>query len=236
MSIKYKLIVQKDSPCLDLLKYLDKNIVMINKLGAYVHVEKISDESIDEELIESLNKHGITRLPAMIDNNGTKFIGIKKIKILFEKNISVARAENISSPHHRQMDFSGNTDLTSFYQNELMQVDEHGKMTPRNDTDEGLDGGGVDFNKKMSEWSNRAPARSVERDIEPQPERNRGKRDRVDNIAEKYDLPAAYADDPNDDTYAHVSTRPTISQMVSDGPAIDDMDRRMIEAMFDNNL
>jgi hypothetical protein len=118
----FKLIVQVSDTCIELLRYLDKNIVSVNNLGAKVQVEKIGKDEFDEDMVETLRKKGITRLPALVAPDGKLFIGLKKIMDLFEKNLNNvrndARTGAIGGPAE-DAEMGSNPDLTDFWSREL---------------------------------------------------------------------------------------------------------------------
>lgn len=226
--VKYKLLVQADNTCVELLRYLNKNIITINEMGAMVTVEKINSDDIDEELIDSLRRHGITRLPTLIDNNNKKIIGIKKILELFEKNISKMKTSTIVNPSAGRL---GSTDLEDFYNREMMTTDDSGKNVPRTDGDDG--GGesqGINFDKEMTKFMSRIPKnRQPDRSGNTESNNNPPRRQPADNIADNdYDY-----DDYDDESQPVISSQDVI--MPSEDAGGDEMDRRMLDAYLNNN-
>ena len=222
---KYKLLVQSDNTCMELLRYLNKNIITINEMGVVITIEKIASDDIDEELIDSLRRHGITRLPTLIDNNNKKIIGIKKILELFERNISKMKTSTIVNPSARQL---GSTDLEDFYNREMMTTDDSGKNVPRTDGDDGAgESQGINFDKEMTKFMSRVPkGRASRADNQLSGGSGGGntapRRNPADNIAT----------DDYDDDYDNLP--PVINNhdviMPSEDTGGDEMDRRMLDA------
>lgn len=243
----FKLIVQPTETCLELLRYLDKNIGDVNSLGAGVQIEKISNDEIDEDLIETFRKKGITRLPALLAPDGHVFIGLKQVIELFEKNLNSsrtgARAGPITDPYGgpaNDAELGSNPDLTTFYMRELYSgCDKRGRLIPRKDKDEGNDDEeGGDIEKRLSDYRRNVPRHrrtdtGRERDIDPAP-RQRGRRHEElteddDNIADdedEYDEPAPPRRGNNGRSTRLSST---------DDSRGDDMDQRMLDAWMANN-
>lgn len=237
----FKLIVQVSDACLELLRYVNKNIGDVNKLGARVAVEKISKNEMDEDMIEMLRKKGITRLPALIAPDGKVFIGLKKIMDLFEKNLNNARnSERVSASDGydgpaADSEIGSNPDLNNFWQQELYAgMDRKGKMIPRKDKDED-EGESADIEKRMSDYRRNVPKHrrtgGRERDIEqPTRERRRHHEDPPsddDNIADSEDE-GGY-DEPE-------QPKGRAPRLPSTGDSRgDDMDQRMLAAWMANN-
>lgn len=240
----FKLIVTATDKCLEVLRYLDKNIVPVNKLGVRVQVEKISKAEFDEAMVETLRKKGITRLPTLLAPDGKLFIGIKSIIDLFEKNLRNVRNDERVSPINdpyggpaTTAEMGSNPDLTDFYMRELYAgCDNRGKMIPRKDKDEGEDEG-ADIEKRLADYRRNVPHHrrtdtNHDREIDRAP-RQRSIRDEEDNIADSdegdgYDEPSPSSRPPGGNRNA-----PRLSPT---GDACgDDMDRRMLAAWMNNN-
>lgn len=84
----FKLIVQDSDNCIELLRYINRNICDIMKMNVRIRVQKIDPKDIDEEELDYLRKKGITRLPTMVSPDGKLFIGCTQIRSLFEKNMN----------------------------------------------------------------------------------------------------------------------------------------------------
>jgi hypothetical protein len=231
----FKLIVQPTETCLELLRYVDKNIEDINRLGVGVRIEKISKNDIDEDLIEVFRKRGIVRLPTMLAPDGTAFTGLKQITALFEKNLNTARNGARADPYGGpavDAEFGSNPDMTDFWHRELFSGrDSDGRSVPRKDEEED-ENDGEDMTRRLAEYRRNEPAHrsraaARERDVDPAPRRGR----------------AADVHDTHDDNIADSPPRArargggnTATRMESTGdPRADDMDAAMLAAWMDNN-
>lgn len=236
--IRYKLIVRDDEPCMRLLRYLTKNIVTINKLGAKVRINKI-DTELDAEAVEKLRAEGIVRLPALIDPDGNPIIGLKKIVDLFEKNINknkdtgAGSTTSIYGGPAKNSEFGANPELNDFYMQELFSGrDQQGKLVARKDKDEAEDEGvSGDMQRRMAEY--RPPAhRTGER------ANTRTDFDRDDRY-EDTRAPPTRQDYPDDNIADVTPPRRNRDRMTTQaqGPpqGEDDMDQRMLDTYMSNN-
>lgn len=258
--IKYRLFVQKAPASIDLLKYLDKNIKTINSLGVRVHIEIIRSEDLDEKLQEKFQRMGIRNLPALIDPSGPKFIGVKKIVELFERNIKKAKAPSKAPMDPYGPNYGYETDgscgygaggggnyedtISNFYMSELFQNGE-----PRQDKDEGEDVGlGTDYSRRMADYAANTPKHRQEQDARGRksdaPRDRRETRERRDDYDhdDRYDdgrgrgargttRPTDNIADDNDyDDRPRNRDRMTTPQPLHGGAADDDIDQRMLDA------
>ena len=235
----FKLIVQPTPTCMDLLKYLNKNIRSVNQLGARVVIERIGDGEMDDDLVDTFRKKGITRLPAMIAPDGYVFIGLKQVTEVFEKNIrnvkTMSRAEPVG------MDDTGGTNpaLDDFYMRELFDgVDKHGKHIPRSDTDE-PDGDGCNIEEQLSEYRRNVPTHrtgsdgaNIDRPRQSRRTRGRGETRRRDEPQYDYDNIGDDSDEEYDTRQQPRLSAPMLSR-TGDSKG-DDMDQRMLAAWMDN--
>lgn len=130
MKTKFKLFVedskQKDRrrTSIDILMYIYNNIESINSMGVYIDIVKIHEDSIDKKLFKELQKKGITRMPALLAD-GKRFVGSKKIKELFNNNMSefseYMQAEN-AELSVGEYGFSGDNNLSSYWQEEMSNM------------------------------------------------------------------------------------------------------------------
>lgn len=229
----FKLIVQPSINCMELLRYLNKNIEEVNVLGVGIKIEKISGE-IDDDTAEVFRQKGITRLPALIAPEGKVFIGLQQVIGLFEKNLTrvknMARASGYGTAEIDSPEYGGGTDVASYMQREIfagVERDGKGRLIQQKDKDMTPDESD-DFQKKMSAFNRVTKHRRQtddEQDLDdPMPRTRRTStpvQDDEDNIAD--DEPA-----PKNNIRA---PRQTSS---GDGRA-DDMDKRMMDAWLDNN-
>lgn len=240
----FKLIVTATDNCLEICRYLNKNVIGINKLGVRVTVEKINTAEFDEEMVEILRKKGITRLPTLIAPDGKLFIGLKTITNLFEKNLRGGRTMDRFSPMNGEYN-SGNAELgsnpsmTDFWMRELFTgMDKRGKFIPRKDKDD-PDDESEDLTKRMNEYRRREPRHrrqdsERERDLDP-PVKTRRRVVPVDDNVEETVNRDEFGDDESEEEY-DLPPRKNVPKISTSGDARgDDMDQRMLAAWLDNN-
>lgn len=142
----FKLLV-KDSGALTLniLKYFNKNIGDINRLGVVLQITKIEEEDLDKDLVENLASSGICRFPALINDTGKIFLGVQKIRDLFDRNIQSFRKQAVGRPAGRapvasgtNTEFGSNPDLAAWWHQE-MKEDESQENDDVSDTKKDLD-------------------------------------------------------------------------------------------------
>lgn len=207
--MKINLIVQQSRACVKVLQYINDNIADINSLGAYVEVRRISS---GDDLIHSLRRKGITRLPALIGPDGKICIGVNNIIKLFEKNLEGA-APTGSAP---SIDIGTNPDMNDFWSRELYSgIDNNGKPIPRVDKDEAEDEG-RDIERRMTEYRRNIPKRHRDPDAAP----------RI--VSAPVDDNVQLSDDDKP------APRPAATSSRSPASA-DDMDERMLVAWLDKN-
>lgn len=80
-----KLIVQVSPTSVDMLRFIHSNIREINHLGYHIAIEKI--KANDHGAASVLRERGITKLPAVIDADGTVIIGRESIERFFLNGI-----------------------------------------------------------------------------------------------------------------------------------------------------
>jgi len=233
----FKLIVQPTDNCLELLRYIHKNIEDINAMDARIVIEKLGKDDIDDEMVEIFRKKGITRLPALIAPDGHTFIGIKQVISLFEKNLKAVRTNSRADPaQETNAEMGSNPDLASFWEAEMYQgYDQRtGKFVPRDDGDE-EDDECKDMKRKLAAASRKTQPKhrvaGVEHEIDdaPRQRRGRGRTEEIDNIADD-DLPEAV----RQGAAKGPAQRPRGVKLSSGDKGADDMDQRMLDAYLDN--
>ncbi len=241
--IIFKIFVRPSPKCMAVLRYLDKNIETVNRLGAGVRIENIGSDEIDESIIDLFRKKGITRLPAALSPDGKVFIGLQQITTVFDNNIKRGRNSRRVSPITGDYDdFGGSasTDLDDFYARQMFsRPDKNGKRVPLQDKDEREDTG-ADLERRMAEYRRRPPAHRTpdaqrERNIDmPTRERRVVRRD-DSGIPEDEDNIADYIRD--DDSPPRSAPRrgraPTVEP--SGNAAEDELDNRILAAFMDKS-
>ncbi len=88
MSVAYFKLFVKDrgEPTINTLTYIAANIRLINNMGVRLSITKINADEVDQALLKKLRARNINSYPTLITDNGTVFVGYKKIKAVFEKN------------------------------------------------------------------------------------------------------------------------------------------------------
>ncbi len=130
-----KFIVQSGDNSVSLLQYLDKNIKSINNIGIRVRIVKLDDS--DEDMIEELEKNGITRLPVMIDHNGNIHAGVDRIVRLLNKCIHKVHIRADLGPR--------DDDLTEYYKKAMFGGD-----GDQREEDEDAFGGEPNFERALT--------------------------------------------------------------------------------------
>ncbi len=146
-----KIIVQESPACVKLLRYLDRNVGNINKMGVRVRIETISSDDLDTDMSQRLSDRGINRLPALIMPDGKLFIGITPIIKLFEKNLSsAASSARIAAPRPE--------DYSEYMMGMMYSRDDNGKTVKiTGDDDDGMGEGGGDISAKLAAYSRGIP-------------------------------------------------------------------------------
>ncbi len=247
MAKVFRLIVQPTENCMESLRYLNKNILAINSLGAKVVIEKITKDEFDDELVETFRKRGINRLPALIAPDGSPFIGLKQVIDLFEKNLTATRNGNrigaVSGDGSSGINYGdpatdsemgSNPDMTDFWMNELYAgTDKRGRNVPRKDKDEDSEDDGADIGRRLAEYERKVPKHrrmgARERDITPATRSTR--RQAQESESEDEDNIASEEEEPRPSRGGHKAT-PRYSGSADGGDA---MDQRMLAAWMDNN-
>jgi hypothetical protein len=245
--VTFKIFVRSTAKCLEILRYLDKNITTINAVGAKVQVEKIVSEEVDDDLLHLFRQKGISRLPALLAPDGKVFIGLKQITDVFDRNIN-NMANNkrfaagggdggagsyIDYEAGGNAELGSNPDMTDFWMRELYSgCDRRGRYIPRKDKDEREDEG-ADIERKLADYRRRVPKhrrtdRGQERDIDMP---IRGRRAPRDDDDDAYDDNVADSDDESPPRRGRGGRAPPMAP--TGDIKGDDMDRRMLAAWID---
>jgi len=135
----FKLIVKETgNPTVSVLQYFNKNIQDINSMQVFLIIVKMKEEDLDKDIVGRLAAKGITRFPALISDNGRVFLGVQKIRDLFDKNLQGFRKQDIAAPPKREptetnpgnpgnTEYGSNPELANYWQgllNDKSQDDE----------------------------------------------------------------------------------------------------------------
>lgn len=191
----FNLFVKESSQLsIDILKYLDKNIDVINTIGAKIKITKILNNDLDKDMVNRLAARGILRFPAMVSDDNKTFLGVKKIRNLFEGNKEsyekfVASTRQVSNAPETKAGRFNNGSLDDFYKNE-MTFEAMKNDSNTGDNDEGFEtGNSDDFNKRIGEQLTRRKIKNKDSDFDPtdmmaaRNTTNAPRRELVDNIA-----------------------------------------------------
>jgi hypothetical protein len=222
----FRLIVKPGKNSLDILRYVSKNIAGLNRAGIRIKIEKINTSEFTEEVVNSLKKQGVNRLPVLIGPDGKTYVGINAIKRFCDGHLAAPAARPRQAPASWAADFGTNSDLSSFWMNEMCSGTKNGKLIPRTGDDEGVDEG-RDLEQRMAEARRQPPPRQRRpqaTDFAPDsPPQRRNTYPSGDNIAPEQDFGET----------AHVPIR---APMLGGGGGGDDaMDQKMLAAWIDNN-
>lgn len=247
----FKLIVQSSDACVELLRYINKNIGKINELNARVQIVKLADGELTGPNIDMLRAKGITRMPVLLTPADKPIIGVKFIKELFEKNL-------------RQLDFdqrvsiNTTTDVNQWWQNQISGVKVPGRKgaSLMDDDDDNLNDN-IDYSAKCADYMRRVPhyGRDQQGDEPaPRPRTPRprgggggGRRpypqddDPDDNIADDQDYDDAFEEPQPMRRPTQGGRRPavvdsrTAAAVAKLDPGADEMDKQMMAAWMDNN-
>ena len=88
----FKIYVGTTPNDLKLVKYLRNNADVIKSMGVKLSITHLKKSNMSSELVKSLNRRGISRLPVMIADR-KKIVGVTKITKLFKNNISNFRGD-----------------------------------------------------------------------------------------------------------------------------------------------
>lgn len=127
---KLVIFVKTSKLSVELLKYVDKNIAAINAKGVTVSVEKISGTSNKE-----CKRYKITRLPAMIDEEGNVHVGVEKIMAVFKRNIGSRRDDPLESMYGVGEN-TPESDVNAYLANQMFHRDGR-PITTDEDSEEG---------------------------------------------------------------------------------------------------
>lgn len=254
----YKLIVQTSKNSKAIMRYLDKNINSINRVGVLLHIDKISAEEMTEETAEAFRKKKIMRFPALLGPDNAKYIGINDIIELFESKIDMTKAKTRSEYNTYSDSNNGTTGgsgnmLDDFYAREMFNDDK----TPKTDAEEDtMNEGGANIERRMAEYERNKPKHhtpgggevNINRTRAPREAatpnyNNYGNDNRNDNRASTRPQKNALAnniahDEYNDydidydNEYNTPVNLPPLSR--TDDAAGDDMDQRIADAWMNN--
>jgi len=151
-----KLLVQSTETCLELLQYCRAHVDDINKSGIKLYIEKIGSDDFTDEMLESLNSKGITRLPAAIEKSGRAIIGKKNIIALLRNDIKTTTARMTASPYMPDNE----DDLQEYMRKEMSQVKigPNGKPTDDDDEPDEYSRSNDEVMKKMNDYKQRIPS------------------------------------------------------------------------------
>lgn len=225
----FKIFVQKNPVCMDVLEYIEKNIDNILDLGAKIHIERIRDEDADADLLEAFRQHNIERFPAMTSSTFKKpIIGLKHIIDYFEKNLKKSRNEERVAPI---TEFGSNPDLSGFYMREMFAgTDQRGAYVPRTDDEDDMDDK-PDFQRRMADYERKIP-KQRRQDAGPRNAAPQQRRTRTELPIEEPEQNIVDEEEYSEPIPRRQERRHTLAP--TEDPGGDDMDQRMLAAWMNN--
>jgi hypothetical protein len=236
MSQTFKIIVQVTDNSLELLRYINKNLDDINRLGARVRIEKISKKEFDEDMVELLRRENITRLPALVAPDKTIFIGLKRIVDFFERNLNTAKNQDrVSAVGSGVSEMGANPDLSDYWSRQLYDgVSKQDGRTVIRDEDSDEQNETKDIERRLNDYNKKVPKH---RQQGGNRELNIDHMDRRRKRTPIQDEPMDNVIDSEDEGYDEpepITRRDRPRQRIS-GEQGEDMDDRMMNAWLDNN-
>jgi len=164
---KVKLILTDTETSLTACRYIRNNTPQHLNAGIVVQVEKIPGDELDAEMINSLRKVGVTRLPALILPNKRVMVGVEAIKKVLDsaiqENRNNARVSGFggSGESYQGEVIGTNPDLNDFYMKEMYSGrDRSGKLLARTDEDEKDEDDMSDINARVRDYRQKRGARA----------------------------------------------------------------------------
>lgn len=187
-----KLIIQVSQTSADILRFIQTNIRAINRLGYYIVVEKI--KANDHGAASILRERGITKVPAIIDADGTVIIGRDSIEKFFLNGINNEADHSRFSPGVS----SAIDDVHAYMARGIMdgvERDNEGRFMINNGKDRDEDVGDEaidDADRKMADFERRSRNRHFNRDgdIDEDMERDARRRNARSNRSRRREPPA----------------------------------------------
>jgi|SRR6185369_5438426 len=175
----FKLLIRnKGEPSENGLRYILKNIDIINEMGIKIIVVSYDDDDLDSTTVNALKSKGAVKFPALIIDNGKARNGVDDIKDLFERNkrdynswIDQRNAAN-TRKGGREMEpeysFGGESTgsmVRDFYSKEMtLDAFKRDQKSSSGRDEEGFSNDGDDYNRRIAEQFGRrkiqAPSRA----------------------------------------------------------------------------
>lgn len=166
----FKLIVKDTgNPSKNGLRYIEKNIDIINKMGIKIKIIIIEEDSLNRAAVASLNSQGVVSFPAIITYEGGVRNGVDEIKSLFEngkrdykiwleQSNSTQNRRSINDTRFGDTDYGGNDTAgmtRAFFDKEMNMAALKRDQKNEEREEEGFGSNGDDFNRKIAENLNR---------------------------------------------------------------------------------
>lgn len=147
----HKLLVDDSDTCVQLLRYLDKNIRTFVKNGVRIKIVDLEKESITEETVRGLQSSGVTAFPALVPSEGGRpIIGYKNIVGLMERGRQKILGYELGTPVDSIEDYMHSTIMEGAEYS--TGKGKHKKTISFRDEDEGMGDDGKDLNKKLAAY------------------------------------------------------------------------------------
>lgn len=237
----FKIFVQNQPNSVEVARYIESQIEAINNLGIHIKMVKVQPEDMDDEMIQTFRKLGITRFPAMLTNTGRAYIGVNQIIDVFKKGLTskgkIERFGLTTGPTG-----GAHYDTHEYWMEQLYSgTDKRGNRIPRTDSDE-PDDEGADIDARLRAYQRNmprhrrqthAPARSTTPSAGRRRSRAQEPDDDYDNIAGSDDDGGAYDLPPVTPPTTGRSTRGGGDDLRGLSEA--GMDQKMLDAWMQNN-
>ena len=167
----FKLIVRIDGNSAKVLRYIDTVIETVNQTGVRFKIIKLKKSDMTKALVQKLESENITRLPAVITDDGKQWIGYKTIRDKIQVNVDLFNQNNarigmgMNPIHHdgrpvdKQRPVSKLKTMEDVYSEEMSHLVKTGDKYQFDDgdlEDEGMGGSSSDsFRKQMEEFNSR---------------------------------------------------------------------------------
>ena len=241
----YKLYVQPSEACVEVLKYVDKKVGEINRIGALVNVINVI-KSVDPAVKQDLERLRIKRFPALVSPRGECMLGFKQIVDMFENNLGgrPKRADNMAvtddyvNDPAAHTDIGNDPDLSRFWAAEMFQgVDRRGRVIARKDEEEDdQDENDRDIDRRMRAYQRKIPKQRRQSSGRRTPATRRTPRGRhqAESDSDSDNVGGDNESDEGGEVERPKQRKRSVIRPSEDAKG-DEMDERMMNAWLDNN-
>jgi hypothetical protein len=124
--VEYRLYIKDEGETsIELLRFIDKNMIILRKIGIYLKIIAIDENDIDDKLLRQLNSKKIKRFPSLKSEKGGVISGKEEIKNVFNTAIKNYEKEQINLQRQHNKFSKGSHDdplVNEFYSNEMNET------------------------------------------------------------------------------------------------------------------